>query len=656
MNWSLKRKLILGYFILGLVISIFSSLNIYFSTKDNFLENFKKHKLSILNVTSKIIDGDIHKKFNSKRAVKTPEFNLYFKKLRSIYISEKELHYFYTINYNKIDNEFYYVIDPVVRPNDIIWIESEFFSLEAFLDENNELIIDYNSLKHTRDFEFNTTSGNKINVQFLKENNQRGIFINGKKVFEVSILSKEVLVENIKLSRQVEFINTKVPIEDKKIDTRVSISFKSEVGSGTGVSYIENKELINTLRLVINEKDTSQKILSDFKKSSYGDFLIGYAPILDSEKEIIGFVIVEINSKDILDFQKRTILNSIFLSVVTFVITLFIGYFFAKYFTNPLEILINAVSDISIGNLKPIKKINSNDEFGKLSENFNSMIDNLKISYEVQFNLIEEISQINEGLEKKVEIRTKQILDQNIEIEKQIELAKKIQLSLLPEETSNIKQANISFSYIPMMSVGGDLFDFILKEDKYLYLFICDVSGHGVPAAFLATMVKMTLGDCYEKLLDPKECLEKIKKSLIGKLSGHFITASICKIDIETKTMKFANAGHLPIFRVKKNSEVESISAKGKLITEVFPLSCEEKTYQLNTGDKIILYTDGITEAKNKNKDLFGEEQFISILKTYYNLSSKKLTEQVFENLVLYTENKNANFDDDITLLIAEIN
>ena len=410
-----------------------------------------------------------------------------------------------------------------------------------------------------------------------------------------------------------------------------------------------NERLKDIMRL-----KSEAELISNDSRISLDDKIVLYANIFNTKGDSVGVVIVEANTLEVRNFRSQMTIVAITLSLFTFFVTSIAAFILAKHFTKPLEILSAAVNNLASGNLMMIENFDTKDEFGNLAKSFNVMVNNLKIASEVQYNLIIEISNFNESLERKVEERTHTIQEQSQELEKQIMIAKKIQLSLLPEDVPKINGASLSFRYQPMMGVGGDFIDFDYKNENDLLLFICDVSGHGVPAAFLATMVKMSLQDCYELKLGPAESLKRIHKALQGKLSGHFLSAVYCHINLQDGVMTSANAGHLPILKVGLSGEHEFINSKGRIICEAFKTNSEEVKTKLKSGDKIILYTDGITEARNFEQDMFGDKRLIDISLKYHFDSSFDLCNKIYDSVLNFTENSQSQFTDDITILVAE--
>jgi len=243
-------------------------------------------------------------------------------------------------------------------------------------------------------------------------------------------------------------------------------------------------------------------------------------------------------------------------------------------------------------------------------------------------------------------------------LEKEIEMAKKIQHSLLPKNIPDFKEMNVSFKYIPMMGVGGDFVNIYHKEDaNKIGLFICDVSGHGVHAAMTATMVSNSLDFFWDSHFEnPSEILYAMHNSLKGKMGGNFFTGCICSIDLKEGLLIMSSAGHPPLVVLRNNGTIEMTATKGRLISELIEPSLEDVTFKLNNGDIVVLYTDMIIEAKNPSGEIIGDddEKFRNWIKRYHEMSSSpnELCENIYKGVVDHTENEQLN--DDFTVLVAE--
>lgn len=620
-----------------------------------FLENFKNNKTSIAKFISSSIQGEEHEEIKSIKDFENPNFKKYVDLLERIYKTEKSVRYIYTLNYDSKTDNLYYAIDANKLDRDNVWVETEHFAYSVYQKDDKEFTANYDYFLRTGQFEIKTKKLGTTKHEFVKENDKTFLKINDQVVFE--FISEEPLIAKTKngiLNKENRFINTSIQLGEYYYPLKLSYSAKGLPASEPGAVYMETPERITNLKQII-QNEIIAEVDSDITHNAYGKIMSAYSTIFSKDKKPVGLVILDINTKEMDDFRNKMMLIAFGLSFCTFFATTFVAFFLARHFTRPLEILSAAVDNLASGNLIMIENINKKDEFGNLAKSFNVMVNNLKIASEVQYNLIVEISNFNESLEKKVEERTRTIQEQSQELEKQIMIAKKIQLSLLPEDVPKINGANLSFRYQPMMGVGGDFIDFDYKNGDDLLLFICDVSGHGVPAAFLATMVKMSLQDCYELKLSPAESLKKIHRALQGKLSGHFLSAIYCHINLQDGIMTSANAGHLPILKVGLSGTYEFINSRGRIICEAFPTNSEEVTTKLEIGDKIILYTDGITEARsNKSQEMFGDSKLIEISLNYHKDSSSNLCNKIYDSVLAFTGNSQSQFTDDITILVAE--
>lgn len=257
----------------------------------------------------------------------------------------------------------------------------------------------------------------------------------------------------------------------------------------------------------------------------------------------------------------------------------------------------------------------------------------------------------NEELEKKVLERTLVIEEQRIEIENQLDVAKRIQESLLPQNSILPDGLEIVFKYIPMMKVGGDLFDIHWKpESEELGVFICDVSGHGIPAAFLSALVKMSLENWKKNTNELTNNLEFIRKQIAPNLREHFVTASLLHINTKSGKLTFARAGHFPLFIIRKTGDLISLKPMGRIITPVFNILSEEMTFQLERGDLIVMLTDGLTEARSPSSTkMFGEEELLKLVIQNRDIPLNEILDIVFDTVIQFSGGMDS-IQDDLTL------
>lgn len=268
--------------------------------------------------------------------------------------------------------------------------------------------------------------------------------------------------------------------------------------------------------------------------------------------------------------------------------------------------------------------------------------------------IYQNLSDIKDNLEKMVKERTEIINRQKEELENEIQLAHKFQTTLLPQNIPNLMEADIAYKYAPYIGVGGDLIGIHHRNDmNELGLFICDVSGHGITAAIIASMVKMSLNSWGVHIKNPSDALLDMRKKLNGKLGDNFLTACMCTIDLDSGRMVYSNAGHPPVMVASTSGLIQKINAKGRMISDLIQSDYEQFAFTLKPGDKVIMYTDGVTEVHNPDGLMSGEDMFIEIIKRNLHLSSERLCDKIYEELMLFS-GENKSMDDDFTLLIAE--
>src|ERR1700757_1930757 len=140
-----------------------------------------------------------------------------------------------------------------------------------------------------------------------------------------------------------------------------------------------------------------------------------------------------------------------------------------------------------------------------------------------------------------------QLAQQLLTIQKELETARQIQMSILPSEIPKIGGVDIAARYIPMTSVAGDFYDFIVVDEKHLGILVADVSGHGMPAALIASMLKIALAAQVPYAADPAQVLSGLNQVLCGKFQQHYVTAAYLYLDMATRTVRYAGAGHPPL-------------------------------------------------------------------------------------------------------------
>ncbi len=247
----------------------------------------------------------------------------------------------------------------------------------------------------------------------------------------------------------------------------------------------------------------------------------------------------------------------------------------------------------------------------------------------------------------------KEISLRNEDIEQEMEVARQLQQRLLPEQINELPGYNYHALYIPMDKVGGDFYDYTLR-DQYIDLFIADVSGHGLPGAFLAMMTKMSLESATERK-STNSTLAQINDVICrSTVNSNHVTAFLGRIDTATNIIRFSNAGHLPplVYRMS-SGEFFELNAKGMPLGWFREYKIEEKEFQLLPADRLILFTDGITECIDPLENMFGEDGFREFISSNRNISAESFCEILLANLYKFSGKK--TFEDDLTLVVFDV-
>jgi serine phosphatase RsbU (regulator of sigma subunit) len=209
-----------------------------------------------------------------------------------------------------------------------------------------------------------------------------------------------------------------------------------------------------------------------------------------------------------------------------------------------------------------------------------------------------------------------ELYERNLQIKKELEIAKRVQQFIIPKDFSQISYPVVSGRYLPIEDIGGDFFDcYQLPDDKYGFL-IADVTGHGIPAALVMAMAKMIFSIYSSRFISTKDLFTSVNEQMIGLLlDTQYITSFFVIYDNKTKTIFFSNAGHTRAlyYRAAKNV-VLALDTSGLFIGLSKDTIYEEKKLLVEPGDKLLLYTDGITEIKNYDGEEFGENRLAKFL------------------------------------------
>jgi len=240
-------------------------------------------------------------------------------------------------------------------------------------------------------------------------------------------------------------------------------------------------------------------------------------------------------------------------------------------------------------------------------------------------------------------------------MEQELEIAQRIQKSFLKENAPEREGLDIAVIMTPAKSVGGDLYDFVEIDDKRLGIMVGDVSGKGVPAALF---MAMTVSDFRFQAKTEKEPLKLITElnDQISKesTSGLFVTLSYMMINTETMMLSVVDAGHLPLICAHKDKETTLITATGGMAIGIMDgIEFIKDEVAVSPGDVFVLYSDGVTEARNIKKQEFEEDHLKEVVTKYKDLTAKEIADNVYKDILKFRGR--APQHDDITIMVLKI-
>ncbi len=367
--------------------------------------------------------------------------------------------------------------------------------------------------------------------------------------------------------------------------------------------------------------------------------------IRDSQKA--GYIKIAFSSFSMQQRLKKIIKNIIFqILILTFFIVIIIYVTINKVILQPIYILNRVVGRFADKDFSARLNNIRLDEIGSLSDNFNAMA-----------SIIEEYGT---NLEKLVENRTKElrlinqeVIELNHQMKNELIMARRIQLAIIPVKFPGIKNVSFSGMYVPMSDIGGDYYDAFEISENLLGIVIADVCGHGVSAALITTMVKMAFSSNSSVNKTTGEIVRHVNQQLFEVIGGmEYLTAFFCIINTATGELQYTNAGHPDIYLQSHTNEMKKFRTNSPIIGFDTNIDFHTNYEHFEKGDRLILYTDGITETRNSKGEFFNDI-FMQLLETKKNAKANELIDEIILKINFFREDIPTS--DDLALLIIDI-
>ena len=363
----------------------------------------------------------------------------------------------------------------------------------------------------------------------------------------------------------------------------------SEFATDTELIYLKNIKVLDFQEIYAEE--TKKNILKitypiyiDYNEQS---LKIG-AAIFEYDRDIIYNPIYEV--------QTKIAIVGLGITLITLIVT----FIASSYITKPIILFSNEVQLIASGVLDHNIQINSSDEIGLLSEEFNEMRNNLKQSYE--------------QLEYKVKERTAELNDNLNLIRRDLAIAQKIQATTLTTDLKEHKNLDIAVKYFAMAEVGGDFYSLNKINDTTSRIFLADATGHGVQAALIVMAIQGIYDSIKNFSLPANEVMEIFNKEFSRRygLLNTFLTCILLDLDTKNFKLKYSSAGHPPGILINKEGSYKLLPKTGPLIGAKPNCEYALVEYSFIETDRLFIFTDGVFE-EFFNEEEFGEDRLYEI-------------------------------------------
>ena len=345
-------------------------------------------------------------------------------------------------------------------------------------------------------------------------------------------------------------------------------------------------------------------------------------------KFVEGYCIIAAMPESEATFMRdASLYTSIFMQVIIFAtLFVFIYILIKRVIINNLQRINDTLGRITKGDLNVTVDVRSSQEFSSLSDDINSTVSTLK----------------------------RYIAEAAARIDKELEYAKQIQLSALPKNFPKDEDYGIYAQMIAAKEVGGDFYDFYKLNDTTVAFLAADVSGKGIPAAMFMMTAKTIIKDLAESGAAVNEIFTKANEKLCeSNESGMFVTAWMGILDLTTGCLKFANAGHNPPLLRRAGGDFEYLKTRaGFVLAGLSGVKYRAGELTLSPGDRLFLYTDGVTEATDTESRLYGEDRLIGFMNRNADVKAIELLHALKANIDEFVGE--APQFDDITMLMLD--
>ena len=238
-------------------------------------------------------------------------------------------------------------------------------------------------------------------------------------------------------------------------------------------------------------------------------------------------------------------------------------------------------------------------------------------------------------------------------VENELDIARKMQLAILPDGVPQVRHLQMSAAYRPMTAVAGDFYEFVEIDETRVGILVADVAGHGVPAALIASMIKVAMQSVVSCAADPGAVLRGLNRILAGQLRSQLVSAAYLWLDTENRTARYSAAGHPPLLRWRLGA-LERVESNGLLFGMLEDCDYPVRTMTIEPGERFLLYTDGVIESENARGEFFGDSRLEEVVRLNQGRSPSECSDALLAEMGRWRA-ASVPQQDDITLVIVDI-
>lgn len=255
----------------------------------------------------------------------------------------------------------------------------------------------------------------------------------------------------------------------------------------------------------------------------------------------------------------------------------------------------------------------------------------------------------------------RELVTRQEQLEEDLHAAGSIQMSLLPKEIPSGNGLEVAYRFLPCQDIGGDLLNVARLDENHWGFYVIDVSGHGVPSALIAFLVWQILQPDQGWLVDsgrgpsrPAEVLSHLNAEYPFERFEKFFTAAYAVLDARTGELTYSLAGHPPLFHLSRGGRLRTLDRGGTIVGVLEDSTFHEETIRLEPGDRLVFYTDGVTEYQDRTGRLWGDDNFTARLVDLADKPLDTLVDGVIKSMMAFGDGVRPK--DDLTIMVLQYN